>query len=147
MIIYYVEVYGNLGFGQMRFRQKSFGKNMKPTNEQCLEICKFCIAYLYDKYSTDKGLFRSTVSQTDVRSLQSQVAQSPQNKFREDLDPNVVAEVLQTTFKDMSSPLLNDVYHDIVETGSLSHVDCLINKFQKLVKAIWSKSRITSKSG
>jgi hypothetical protein len=91
---------------------------MKPSQDQCIEICDFAIAYLHDKFSNEKNLFRSGVSQTDVRTLQSQITQNSfSNKAREDFDPHLVAEVLITTLKDMPHPLLLDVYDDILATG------------------------------
>lgn len=88
----------------------------KPTDDQLLEVCKLCIAYLNDKHTSELGLFRSSVAQTDVRALQSQIIQFSYNKFREDPDPHLVAEVLQTSFKNLTLPLLHEVYQDIVDT-------------------------------
>eukprot|EP00598_Pedospumella_elongata_P005631 CAMPEP_0184974846 /NCGR_PEP_ID=MMETSP1098-20130426/6214_1 /TAXON_ID=89044 /ORGANISM="Spumella elongata, Strain CCAP 955/1" /LENGTH=819 /DNA_ID=CAMNT_0027497495 /DNA_START=135 /DNA_END=2594 /DNA_ORIENTATION=+ len=88
----------------------------RHTDDQLLEVCKLCIAYLNDKHASELGLFRSSVAQTDVRALQSQIIQFSYNKFREDPDPHLVAEVLQTSFKNLSQPLLHEVYQDIVDT-------------------------------
>ena len=89
----------------------------RHTDEQLLEVCKLCIAHLHDKHSSELGLFRSSVAQTDVRALQTQIIQFGQNKFRDDPDPHLVAEVLQTSFKNLTYPLLHEVYQDIVDTG------------------------------
>lgn len=89
----------------------------RATDEQLLEVCRLCISYLYDKHSTEIGLFRSSVAQTDVRALQAQIIQFGQNKFRDDPDPHLVAEVMQTSFKNLTYPLLHEVYQDIVHTG------------------------------
>ncbi len=93
---------------------------MKPSQDQCIDICDFAISYLYDKFSNEKNLFRSGVSQTDVRTLQSQMTQlSFSSKSRDDFDPHLVAEVLITTLKDMPHPLLLDVYDSVLTTGKL----------------------------
>ncbi len=94
----------------------------RHTDDQVLEVCKLCIAYLNDKHTSELGLFRSSVAQTDVRALQSQIIQFSYNKFREDPDPHLVAEVLQTSFKNLSQPLLHEVYQDIVDTGELRSI-------------------------
>ncbi len=92
---------------------------MKPTDEQCADVCKFCINYLHERFSNEKNLFRSGVSQTDVRTLQSQLVQvNTSNKVVDELDPHLVAEVLLTTLKDMSRSLLVEVYDDILATGT-----------------------------
>lgn len=75
----------------------------------------------------ERGLFRSTVSQTDVRLLQTQIVQSGQTKFREELDPHLVAEVLHTSLKDLRTPLLHEVYQDILNTGESSLRDAYDN--------------------
>lgn len=80
-------------------------------------MIRFCISYLYDKFANERGLFRSTVSLTDVRLLQSQIVENGPSKYREDLDPHLVAEVLHTSLKDLKPTLLNEVYQDILETG------------------------------
>ncbi|RYH00048.1 hypothetical protein EON65_49740 [archaeon] len=90
---------------------------VKPTEEQCYDVIRFCISYLYDKFANERGLFRSTVSLTDVRLLQSQIVENGPSKYREDLDPHLVAEVLHTSLKDLKPTLLNEVYQDILETG------------------------------
>jgi hypothetical protein len=90
---------------------------VRHTDEQLLEVCKLCISYLHDKHSGEAGLFRSSVAQTDVRALQSQIIQQSYSKFRDEPDPHLVAEVLQTSFKNLVYPLLYEVYQDIVETG------------------------------
>ena len=89
----------------------------RPTDEQYLDVCRHCIAHLSEKHANEKGLFRSSVSQTEVRALQSQILQFSNNTFRDEPDPHIVAEVLQTTFKNLTYPLLHEVYQDIVETG------------------------------
>lgn len=88
----------------------------RPTDDQYLEVCKHCIAYLSEKHPNEKGLFRSSVSQTEVRALQTQILQFSNNTFRDEPDPHLVAEVIQTTFKNLTFPLLHEVYQDIVET-------------------------------
>lgn len=88
----------------------------RHTDEQLLEVCKLCISYLHDKHSSELGLFRSSVAQTDVRALQTQIIQFSYAKFRDDPDPHLVAEVLQTSFKNLTYPLLHEVYQDIVNT-------------------------------
>lgn len=91
----------------------------KPSQLQCLEISNFCVRYLYEKFSNEKNLFRSGVSQTDVRTLQMQLSQfASSNKTREEFDPHLVAEVLIKSMKDMTHPLLLDVYDDVVSTGN-----------------------------
>lgn len=91
---------------------------MKPSDEQCLEVCKFCVNYLNEKYSFEKNLFRSGVSQTDVRTLQAQlIQQTGSNKIRNEPDPHLTAEVLITTLKDMRFPLFFEVYDDVLSTG------------------------------
>ena len=87
------------------------------TDEQLLEVCKLCVSYLHDKHSSEAGLFRSSVAQTDVRALQAQIIQFSYSKFRDDPDPHLVAEVLQTSLKSLTYPLMYEVYKDIVETG------------------------------
>jgi hypothetical protein len=99
---------------------------VRHTDEQLLEVCRLSIAYLHDKHSTELGLFRSSVAQTDVRALQAQIIQFGQNKFRDDPDPHLVAEVLQTSFKNLTYPLLHEVYQDIVQTGNLFCNKCIV---------------------
>lgn len=88
----------------------------KLPDDILLEVAGFCISYLSDRFSNERGLFRFAVSQTDVRQLQSQIAQKTITS-RDEVDPHLIAEVLQTTFKDIESPLLLDVYQDILNTG------------------------------
>jgi hypothetical protein len=87
----------------------------KIPDDILLDVAGFCIKYLNDRYSNERGLFRFAVSQTDVRQLQTQIAQKTVT-HRDDLDPHLVAEVLQTTFRDLESPLLHEVYVDILST-------------------------------
>lgn len=89
---------------------------MKLKEEERYEVINFCINYLYDKHPNERGLFRSAVSQTDVRLLQSQIAQHSV-KQRDELDPHLIAEVLNSTLKDLNSPLFHEIYKDIVQTG------------------------------
>jgi hypothetical protein len=90
---------------------------MRPSQDQCLDVSKFCVEYLHDKFSNEKNLFRSGVSQTDVRTLQAQIIQfSATNKPREELDPHLISEVLIKSFKDMAHPLFYEVYEDILGT-------------------------------
>ncbi len=89
---------------------------MRLQDTQRYEVITFCTNYLFDKYPNEKGLFRSSVSQTEVRLLQTQIVQRSIG-YRDDLDPNVVAEVLQASLKDLSSPLFHEVYKDVVHTG------------------------------
>lgn len=94
---------------------------MKPTLDQCLDVAKFCVSYLYERHSNEKNLFRSTVSQTDVRTLQSQLVQgSTSIKMKDEYDPHLIAEVLLTSLKDMSRSLLLDIYEDVLMTGQNS---------------------------
>ena len=39
-------------------------------------------------------------------------------KLRSEWEPNIIAEVLQTTFKDMKSPLLQEAYEAIISMGT-----------------------------
>lgn len=91
---------------------------MKYSDEQCLDVIRFCISYLYEKFSNERGLFRSTVAKPDVRLLQSQIVQNGQGKFWEELDPHLVAEVLHSTLKDLRTPLLHEVYQEMMNTGN-----------------------------
>lgn len=90
----------------------------KIPDDVLLDVAGFCIKYLNERYGNERGLFRFAVSQTDVRQLQSQIAQKSVT-HRDDLDPHLVAEVLQTTYRDLESPLLHEVYGDILNTGKL----------------------------
>ena len=87
--------------------------------EKLNDICQFCISYLLDKCAQEKGLFRSTVSATEARVLQSQIAHQAHQKYREDLDPNLVAEVLISSLKAFPVPLMFEVYDDILKTGKI----------------------------
>jgi hypothetical protein len=87
----------------------------KIPDDILLDVAGFCIKYLNDRYGNERGLFRFAVSQTDVRQLQTQIAQKTVT-HRDDLDPHLVAEVLQTTYRDLDSPLLHEVYLDILNT-------------------------------
>lgn len=98
---------------------------LRATDDQYLDVCKHCIAYLSDKHSNEKGLFRSSVSQTDVRALQGQIIQFAGSTFREEPDPHIVAEVLQTTFRNLQYPLLHEIYDAIVQTGGCVAVSFL----------------------
>ena len=40
-------------------------------------------------------------------------------KLRSEWEPNMIAEVLQTTFKDMKSPLLYEAYEAIISMGTV----------------------------
>jgi hypothetical protein len=88
----------------------------KLSDDALLEVCGFCITYLHDRYSNERGLFRFAVSQTDVRFLQLEINQKKVS-YRDDFDPHLVAEVLQTSLKDLDYPLTNEVYQDILNTG------------------------------
>jgi hypothetical protein len=89
---------------------------MRFQDGQRYDVITFCINYLYEKYPNEKGLFRSAVSQTDVRLLQSQIVQRTV-AFRDEFDPHIIAEVLQTSIRDLSTPLFHEVYKDVVNTG------------------------------
>lgn len=95
----------------------------KRSDEVKYDIIGYCIAYMTEKCCNERGLFRFAVSQTDVRLLQNQIANSKKNNgngtvaLREDVDPHLIAEVLQTTLKELDSPLLEEVYNDIINTG------------------------------
>lgn len=85
-----------------------------------IDVAGFCVSYLNDRCSHERGLFRISVSQTDVRQLQSQISQKLVSQ-RDEFDPHIIAEVLQTSFKDMESPLMQEVYPDILTTGDWCH--------------------------
>lgn len=86
---------------------------MKKSQGQCLEVCNICLSALNDpKYYAEKNLFRSNVSQTEVRALQSRMI-SKDGKWKE-TDPHILAEVLQTSLRDMNPPLLHEVYGDVI---------------------------------
>lgn len=89
----------------------------KASDDSFVEVCTFCVNYLFENYSNEKNLFRSGVSLTDVRTLQSQLLYPGSNKTKEDYDPHLIAEVLLTCFRDMKFPLLLDAYEDILGTG------------------------------
>jgi hypothetical protein len=91
--------------------------NLRLTVQQCFDISNLCISCLDDKYSTEGGLFRTSVSLTDVRVLKKQALEFQDETFREDIDPHLVAELLQNALREMPSCLLHDVYKDILETG------------------------------
>lgn len=86
-------------------------------------VIHFCVSFLYEKFPNERGIFRSTVSQTQVRELQSQIA-NHNLKPRDDVDPHVVAEVIQTSLKGLASPLLHEVYPDILSSG-----DTIVHNF------------------
>ena len=87
---------------------------LKPSAESCYDICEGCLNSLNDpKNYTEKNLFRSNVSQTEVRALQSRMLSSDGGPKRKENDPHLLAEVLQTTFRDMQLPLMHEVYEDI----------------------------------
>lgn len=88
---------------------------MKLTNDQCFEICKYCISYLYDQYSHEKGLFKSTVSLTEVRQQQKLILDK--TKTTDEIDPYILTEVLLVTLRDMPNALLHQIYDRIVSTG------------------------------
>lgn len=89
----------------------------KASDDNFVEVCAFCVNFLYENYSNEKNLFRSGVSLTDVRALQSQLLFPGTNKPKDDYDPHLIAEVLLTCFRDMRLPLLLDAYDDILATG------------------------------
>ena len=89
---------------------------MRLKDEQLLEVINTAVSSLIDKYSHERGLFRSTVSQTDARSIQTQIANHT-FKAREDIDPHILAEVIQSSLKQLQSPLLQDVYSDVLSSG------------------------------
>jgi hypothetical protein len=91
------------------------------TDDQLLEVCRLCVSYLGEKYPTEAGLFRSSVAQTDVRVLQSQIIEQ-QSTLQDDPDPHLVAEVLQTSLKNLQYPLMHEVYKEIVSTGEPTHL-------------------------
>ena len=54
---------------------------IKPSNESCIAICRLCIEFLCESRSLqEKLLFRTVVSQTDVRALQSTIHQLVQTQ-------------------------------------------------------------------
>lgn len=89
---------------------------MKLSDAQRLEVATFCVSFLFEKFPNERGLFRSSVSQTEVRTLLNQLAQQTV-KRRDDYDPHLLAEVLQTTFKDLNVPLMHEVYKDLINFG------------------------------
>jgi hypothetical protein len=91
---------------------------MRLQDSQRYEIIKFCVNYLFEKHPNEKGLFRSSVSQTDVRLLQTQIIQHTVS-YRDEFDPHIISEVLQTTLRDLSSPLFLEVYKEVVATGKI----------------------------
>lgn len=91
---------------------------MRLQDSQRFDVIAFCTNYLFEKFSNEKGLFRSAVSQTDVRLLQTQIVQRNVT-FRDEIDPHIVAEVLQTSLRDLTTPLFYEVYKDILNTGEL----------------------------
>lgn len=89
----------------------------KASDDSFIQVCMFCINYLYENYSNEKNLFRSGVSLTDVRSLQMQLLYPVSSNAKDDYDPHMISEVLLTCFRDMKLPLLMDAYDDILNTG------------------------------
>eukprot|EP01038_Epipyxis_sp_PR26KG_P008715 gene8715-11776_t len=82
-----------------------------------LEIARICTNYLYEKASHEKGLFKSTMSISDIRKGQTQISNSLNKTNRsDDFDPFLVAEVLILTLRELKIPLLHEVYNDIVNT-------------------------------
>ena len=106
---------------------------MKPTNEQCIDVSNICIAYLAEKCATERGLFRSSVSQTEVRILQAQLINMKNAKLREEPDPHVVSEVLLTSLRDMSFPLFHEVYNDFLENGM-----CAFRQVEPCTIHVWA---------
>lgn len=100
-------------------------KMPRLADDLLLEVVGFCISYLYEKCSNERGLFRSAVALTDVRLLQSQIAQGSAS-LRNDYDPHLVAETLQTSFKELEFPLFHEVYEDFVTTGNGFSLDLII---------------------
>ncbi len=88
----------------------------KFTDETLFGVIHFCVNFLYDKFPHERGLFRSTVSQTQVREMQSQIVGN-NLKSRDDVDPHIIAEVIQISFKSLSASLLHEVYSEIVASG------------------------------
>jgi hypothetical protein len=86
------------------------------SDDKLKEVIQFCVSFLYEKFPNERGIFRSTVSQTQVRELQAQIA-NHNLKPRDDVDPHIVAEVIQTSLKSLACPLLHEVYQDIVTSG------------------------------
>lgn len=69
-----------------------------------------------------KGLFRSNVSQTEVRLLLNNMIESSNIKLFDNPDSHLVAEVLQLSLKRLHYPLMHEVYQDMIETGILINV-------------------------
>lgn len=91
---------------------------MRYSEEDRYQTIDFCISYLINYSHNERGIFRTTVSQTDVRLLQPKILeQGASLKSRDDLDPHVVAELLLSSFKELKSPLFHEVYDDILATG------------------------------
>jgi hypothetical protein len=91
--------------------------NLRLNAKQCFDIANLCISYLDEKFSAEGGLFRTSVSLTDVRVLRKQALEFQDESFREDTDPHLVAELLQNALREMPTSLLHDVYQNILETG------------------------------
>jgi hypothetical protein len=89
---------------------------MRYSDEQLLEATHFCVGFLRDKFPNERGLFRSSASQTYVRDLQTQLL-TQQFNSHDDVDPHIMAEVIQTSLKNLQSPLLHEVYQDILHCG------------------------------
>ena len=86
----------------------------KPNIEQCLAICKGCLQTLNEpKHYGEKNLFRSNLPMTDIRETQVRMMMSDGYKWKEN-DPEMLAEVLQITLRDMTPTLMQDVYEDIL---------------------------------
>lgn len=91
---------------------------MRLKDDQLLEVISTAASYLLERYTHERGLFRSTVSQTDVRSIQTQIA-NHSFKLRDDMDPHMLAEVIQSSLKQLQVPMLEEVYADILSSGTV----------------------------
>jgi hypothetical protein len=89
---------------------------LKPPVDQCILISQSCISYLNERFVFEKGLFRSPVSLTDVRLLQTEMIQGSMFKLRKESDPHIVTGVLQKTLKEMVPPTFYEAYEDIIAT-------------------------------
>jgi len=79
-------------------------------------LCR-CIAFLSDRYSHEKTLFKTTPSLTDVRNLQQCLQDANPSSFhsylRDEFNPHVIAGVVVNILKCMPNPLFGEVYQDL----------------------------------
>lgn len=119
---------------------------MKINNDNiCIDIIDISVTQLLDKHADERGLFRSTVPQVDVRNLQEQLYNYIKEKQNEnekkiksllasikDSDPYTLAEVIQTSLKEMKYPLFYDIYNSFLE------LELIENNFELNIKNVKS---------